>query len=125
MKMSPFEPRVSSPQRAVIALAVLALLLLPLRGLCYLDVASAAHATGGHHVWHGDGKPDPCCASVGDRALVNTAVPDLSGGPSTAPSVGLFLSVLILTHLVIQPLRLAGAPPPSRSYYARTARILR
>ncbi|HEY7674821.1 MAG TPA: hypothetical protein VH867_06310 [Burkholderiales bacterium] len=107
-------------------LAILALLLLPLRGLCHLDLPSAAHAAGERdHVWHGDGKLDPCCASIHDGAMINSVVPDLSGGPGGAPFVPLLLSLLILTRLANGPLRLAIAPSPPRSYYARSARILR
>lgn len=110
---------------AFVVLAVLALSLLPLRALCELELANAAQTTSEHHTGHGDGKSDLCCTSMDDGALVDSTVPGLSGGPSGAPLVALLASAPILSGLAVQPLRLAGAPPPSRSYYARSARILR
>jgi len=111
--------------RAVVFFTMLALLLLPLRASCHLDLSGAAPAASEHQVWHGGGEPDPCCASLSDNALANSAVPDLSGGAGTVLFVALLFSGLILPALTGRPPRLAAAPPPSRSYHARSARILR
>jgi hypothetical protein len=110
---------------AVVFLTMLTLSLLPLRASCHPGLSGAAQAAGEHQVWHGESQSDPCCASVNDSALVNSAVPDLSGGASAVPFVALLLSGLILPGLAGQPPRPAGAPPPPRSYYARSSRILR
>ena len=109
----------------VVFFTMLALSLLPLRVSCHLGLSGAAQVSAEHQVWHGQGESDPCCASVNDSALVNSAAPDLSVGAGVAPFVALFLSGLILPGVTGQPPRLAGAPPPSRSYYARSSRILR
>jgi hypothetical protein len=109
---------------AFVVLAILALSLSPLRVLCDLGLAHAGQTTSAHQTGHGDS--DLCCTSVGDRALVNAATPDLSSGKGVTLLAAALASVLILSgFLVRRPLRLAGAPPPSRSYYARSARLLR
>lgn len=108
--------------------AALALSLMPLRALCELRIADAGQTIGeygiGHPAGHGDERSDLCCASL-DSALVNSAAPDLSGGPSLVHFAVPRLSAPILFGSVVQGLPLAGAPPPSRSYYARSSRILR
>jgi hypothetical protein len=109
----------------VVFFTMLALLLLPLRASCHLGLSGAAQAAAEHQVWHGEGQSDPCCTSINDSALINSAAPDLSAGAGVAPFVALVLSGLILRGLTGQPPRLASAPPPSRSYYARSSRILR
>jgi len=109
---------------AVVVFTMLALLLLPLRAACHLELPGAAPAAGEHQMWHGDGDLDPCCANLSESARVNSAVPDLSGGAGTVLFVALLLTGLILPTLAGRP-RLAAAPPPSRSYHARSARILR
>jgi hypothetical protein len=114
----------ASARVAFIVIASLALSLLPLRLACELAWGSAAHTTSGHQPGH-EGTSDLCCTSIDDNVLVKSVVPDLSGGSSTPPLVMLLVSALILSGFVVQRLRLAGAPPPSRSYYARSSRILR
>jgi hypothetical protein len=114
----------ASARVAFIVIASLALSLLPLRLACELGRVSAAHTTSGHQPGH-EGTSDLCCTSIDDNVLVKSVVPDLSGGSSTPPLVMLLVSALILSGFVVQRLRLAGAPPPSRSYYARSSRILR
>lgn len=108
-----------------VVLAILALSLVPLRAFCDLGWANAAQTMSGHPTGHGEGHSDLCCASIANSALVNSVAPDLSGGPSAAPVIALLVSALLLSGFLVQPSRLAGAPLPSRSYYARSARILR
>jgi len=109
----------------VVLFTMLALLLLPLRASCHPGLSGAAQAAVEHQVWHGQSQSDPCCASVNDSALINSAAPDLSVGLGVAPFAAPAFSGLSLPGLTGQPPRLAGAPPPSRSYYARSSRILR
>ena len=114
-----------STRLSFVVLAILAVSLLPLRALCDLGLAHAAQTTSTHHSGDGDGEPAFCCTNIEDRALVDSVVPGLSGGPSATPFVALLASVLILSGIPGKPLRLVRAPPTSRSYYARSARILR
>jgi len=116
--------RRGSARRAFFVLAILVLSLSPLRVLCDLGFAHSAQTTSAH-TGHGDGNLDLCCTNIEDRALINSATPDLSTGKGVTPIVALLVSVLILSGFVVQPLRLASARPPSRSYYTRSARILR
>jgi hypothetical protein len=125
MKATVLDRRQSSTRVAFIVLAILALSLVPLRAFCDLGWANAAQTMSGHPTGHGEGHSDLCCASIANSALVNSVAPDLSGGPSAAPLVALLVSALLLSGFLVQPSRLAGAPLPSRSYYARSARILR
>lgn len=113
-------------------LATFALLLLPLRAACPLGLSNPAHAAGlhqhlpaAHQVGHGESQLKPCCANLYDGALVHSAVPDLSGGTGAVLFTALLLSGLVLPVSRGNPLRLAGASPPFRSFYARSARILR
>jgi hypothetical protein len=110
---------------ALTVLAILALSLLPLRTLCELEVAHAAQTTGEHQAGGGEDKSDLCCASIDDTALVDSVVAVLPAGPGAAPLVAFFVSSLILSGFVVRRPRLSGASPPSRSYYARSARVLR
>jgi hypothetical protein len=114
-----------SARVAFAVLAILALSLLPLRAFCELEVANAAQTTGEHHAGGGEDKSDLCCASIDDAALVDSVVPALPAGSGAAPLIALFASSLILSGFVVQRPQPAGASPPSRSYYARSARVLR
>lgn len=111
--------------RAFVVLVILALSLSPLRVLCDLGLAHATQTTSAHQTGHGEGDSDLCCTSIEDRALVNSATPDLSAGKGVAFVVAVLASVLILSGFLVRPLRFTGAPPPSRSYYVRSARLLR
>jgi hypothetical protein len=118
-------------RKSAIALVIftgLALSLMPLRALCELRLANAAHVMGEHGTehptGHGEERSDLCCSSI-DGALVNSAAPDLSGGPGAAPFAVPLFPARVLFGSVVHRLPLAGAPPPSRSYYARSSRILR
>ena len=118
------EPR-QGARVAVVFFTMLALLLLPLRASCHPELPGAAQAAGMHQTWHGEGNSDFCCSSISDSALVDSGVPDLSGGAGVALFVALLPSGLTLRDWARRPSRPASAPPPSRSYYARSARILR
>jgi hypothetical protein len=124
MKGTVLGPRQRVARVALIVLASLTLSLQPLRALCEIGRTNAAQTTSGHQTTH-DGTSDLCCTSIDDSALVRSVAPDLSGGPSVAPLVVLLVPGLILSVFAEQPLQLASAPPPSRSYYARSSRILR
>jgi hypothetical protein len=115
--------RRSGGRVALAVLAILALSLLPLRTLCELEVANAAQTAGEHQT--GGGDSDLCCASIGDTALLDSVVPALPAGSGAASIVALLASSLILAGFVVQRPRLAGVSPPARSYYARSARVLR
>jgi len=123
VKRAVFDRGQRSARVALIVLASLTLSLLPLRALCELVRADATQATGEHQTGH-EGTSDLCCTSIDEGALVDSVAPDLSAGP-TAPLVVLLFSGLILSRFAARPSQLAGAPPPSRSYYARSSRILR
>jgi hypothetical protein len=125
IKRTALDRRRRSARVALAVFAVLALSLLPLRAWCDLEAANAAQTTGEHQAGGGDGKSDPCCASIEDIALVDSIVPALPAGSGTAPFVALLVSSFILSGFVVHRPRLAGAPPPSRSYYARSTRVLR
>lgn len=128
IKGAALEWRRKSVGFAFAVFAGLALSLMPLRALCELRLANAVQTMGdyksGHPTRHGDEKSDLCCTSM-DSALINSAVPDLSEGQSVAHLTVPLLPVLILFGSVVRRLPLAGAPPPSLSYYARSSRILR
>jgi hypothetical protein len=125
MKATALDPRRRSVRVALAVLAILALSLLPLRALCELEAANAAQTTGEHHAGGGEGKSDLCCTSIEDIALVDSIVSALPSGSGAAPFVAFLVSSLILSGFVVQRPRPAGASPPSRSYYARSARVLR
>lgn len=111
-----------------IALAIFAILtvsLLPLRALCDLGVIHAGQTTSTHHDGDGDGEPAFCCATLDDHALVDSVAPDLLRGATATPLFALLAAVLILSTLPSRSLPLLHAPPSSRSYYARSARVLR
>lgn len=111
--------------RAFVVLAILALSLPPLRLMCDLGFAHAAQTASAHQAGHGNGDSDCCTASIEGRILIDSATPDLSAGKGATSAVVVLALVLVLSAFLVQAPRLAGAPPPSRSYYARSARILR
>lgn len=119
------------------SLAVLAALLLLLRPLCDVWAAGHAHADAGSAVqWsasadtHGANPHDgeQCCASLGDAVL---AIPGDTGPFTTAGDAQAAIAAFawIPAHYVTTAMprlhRPPAVPPPSLSYYARTARIQR
>ncbi|MGB5079375.1 MAG: hypothetical protein WBO23_01380 [Burkholderiales bacterium] len=114
VKRTAIDRRQRGARVAFIVLASLTLSLLPLRALC----------EPGHQTTHQE-TSDLCCTSIDDSALVKSVAPDLSGGPDTAPLFMVLVSALVLYGFALRRLRMAGAPPPSRSYYARSSRIQR
>jgi hypothetical protein len=114
-----------SARCALFALAVLALSLSPLRALCDVGFVHASHTAGAHQTEHGDGGSALCCTIVDDRAAVNSATLDLSAGKGATFAFAALASVMIAVGFLFPPVRVAGAPPPPQSYYARSARILR
>ena len=112
---------------ARLALAVIAILVLwqgPLRVLCEVGLVHAAQAMSVHHSGQGDRGSDLCCTSFDDRSFVNSATPEISAGGGVTLVVAVLAS-MVLAGFHVHRLRLGGAPPPSRSYYARSTRILR
>jgi hypothetical protein len=124
VKRTALDRRQRSARVAFVVLASLALSLLPLRVACELGWAKAAQTASEHRTGH-EGTSDLCCTSIDDSVLVKSVVPDLSGGSGTVPLVMVLVSALVVYGFVLQRLTLAGAFPPSRSYYARSSRILR
>ena len=120
------------------ALAVVALGLLLLRPICDSAFTAAGHggiATAittmiGHTV---AGHPDPaapqsevCCASVADETLLKPAEPRIASLPDAPLGAAFFLlAALPLFASSRTPARFCLAAPPERSFYARSARILR
>lgn len=125
MKATLLYRRQSSARVALVVVAMLALSLVPLRAFCDPGWPNVAQTMSGHPTGHGQGHSDLCCLSIANSALVNSVAPDLSSGPSAAPIVAFLVSALLLSGFLVQPSRLEGAPLPSRSYHARSARILR
>jgi hypothetical protein len=117
--------------------AVLAALLLLLRPLC--DVWAAGHvpaeaASGVHSSALADthgGNPhdgEPCCASLGDTVLANPgdAGPIAAAGDTqTAIAVAASVPARYVAAAISSLRKPPGVPPPSLSYYARSARIQR
>lgn len=132
---------VPGPRRtggAALAIVVAALALLVLKPFCDLafaaagngEIASVAAMAIGHGI---AGHPDPaapeseaCCASSADGTLINSAdllmpwMPDVSLGAAFIVLAGL-LPVAGSRNAA----RLRFAAPPERSFYIRSARILR
>lgn len=125
MKGTALNRRRTGARVALAVLVVLALSLLPLRVLCDLEGANAAQTAGAHQAGGGEERSDLCCASIGDVALVDSIAPTLPARPGAAPFAAFLVSSLILSVFVAQRPRPAGTSPPSRSYYARSARVLR
>lgn len=131
-------PRPRSVRGAALALVVAALVLLLLKPFCDLafaaagnaEIASAAITAIGHS---SAGQPGPaapeyaaCCASIVDETLINSAesllpwIPDILFGAAFIVLAGL-LPVAGLRNAA----RFRLAVPPERSFYLRSARILR
>ena len=123
--------------RAALALAVSALALLLLRPIC--DFAFAAAGRGGTApavtmIEHGvAGHADPampqseaCCTSAADETLLKSAEPLIASLPDVPLGAAFFLlAALPLFASSRTPARFCLAAPPERSFYARSARILR
>jgi len=119
------------------SLAVLAALFLLLRPLCDVWAAGHAHAESGSAAnssaledTHGASPHDGelCCASLGDAILAN---PSDAGPIVTASDADAAIAAVAwipASYVVATMPRLRkppGIPPPSLSYYARSARIQR
>ena len=125
MQATTFGSRRTSGRVAFAVLAILALSLLPLRALCELGFAQAAQTASAHPTEHGSGDSDPCCTSIDDATLVNSAMPDVSAGKGVTLVVAALASTPIVVGSLVRPFRIPGLPPPPQSYYVRSARILR
>lgn len=132
---------VTGPRRtrgAALALVVAALALLVPNPFCDLafaaagnsEIASLAAAAAGHGI-AGHAEPaapesEACCASIADGTLINSAelliprMPDVSLGAAFIVLAGL-LPVAGSRNAA----RVRFAAPPERSFYIRSARILR
>lgn len=121
----------------MLALAFVALGFVSLRPFCELAFANGGHsdvatvvAVAGHFVaGHPDREDMPsaaCCASVEDGTLVKPAEPLVSWTQGGLLGAVLFASAgLLLFARSRNPARRLLAVPPERSFYARSARILR
>lgn len=131
-------PRISSvrwPRGSALAIVVLVLAFVLLRPFCDLAAADQVHVAptatvAGHGVaGHADsGTPlsAACCAQISAGTVVNPAA-SLVSWLSVAP-LGAALFVLAGLPLFASsrhPARFRLAAPPERSFYARSARILR
>ncbi len=131
--------RVGKSARALfVVLALAALSVLALRPICDVlltasgnseAAASAVHDVDGHaQAAHGSDRSPACCSSIGDGAVLKA--PDLSaaiGAGGMQPVLFAALSFLLFgaRFLPLGALRFAGAPPETRPYHARSARIQR
>jgi len=131
-------PRQRRTRGAALAIVVAALVLLVLKPFCDLSfaaasngqVASAAATAIGHGI---AGHPDPaapepeaCCSSIADGTLIKPA----ESVVSWMPDVSLGAAFIVLAGLLPvagsrNAARLRFAAPPERSFYIRSARILR
>jgi len=125
------------PHGAALAIVIAAFALLLLRPFCDLAFAAADHghvapaaAMAGYGVaGHADSetpKSETCCAMAWDESLVNPAELLSQGLPEMPLGAVLFLlAALPLFAGSRRSLRFCLAVPPERSFYARSARILR
>jgi len=122
---------------AALAIVIAALALLLLKPFCDLAFAAAgrvliapaattmAHGVAGHAV-PGTTPSGACCTDVADSALLMPAVPIIPWLPDAPLGAALFiLAGLPLFAGSRQSVRFCLAAPPERSFYARSARILR
>jgi len=130
--------RAGSGARALfLVLALAALSMLALRPICDVLVAGPGNARGaafvaqdadGHtHAAHGSDGSAACCTSIGGGAPLAPLVLGPATGGSGA-QLAFFAAVFFLVGTGFLPfgaLRFAGAPPKTRPYHARSARILR
>ena len=122
---------------AALALAVLALAWLLLRPVC--DFAFTAAGRGGTApavtmsesgvAGHADPampQSEACCASAADETLLKPAEPLIAWLPDAQLGAAFFLLAAVpLFARCRTPVRFCLAAPPERSFYARSARILR
>ena len=124
------------PRAVLFALVFAALGFLSLRPFCDLAFAGThsghAHAVSaavpGIHQDRGAGDPQPgtCCARIKDGTLVKPAEPLILWAPGGPLGATLFaLTGPLPFARSSDPVRTLLAVPPERSYYARSARILR
>lgn len=120
-----------------LALAFVALAFVLLRPFCEIAFSTDGHSyaasldAGAEHVAaeHSDGRNTPsgiCCDSVKDGTLVKPAALLVSWHQGGSLGAVLFAATgLLLYAQPRKPTRWRLAAPPSRSFYARSARILR
>ena len=134
---SPRTAKVRGALGIALALAVAALGLLLLRPICDSAFTAAGHggiapavAMIGHAV---AGHPDPappqseaCCASVADETLLKAAEPLVTWMPDATLRAALFvIAALPLLSSSRHSAKFRLAAPPERSFYVRSARVLR
>lgn len=124
------------PRAVVLALVFAALGFLSLRPFCDFAFAAAysdhaqpvSAAAQGIHQDRGTGETPSgtCCAGIKDGTLLKPAEPLISWTPGGTLGAMLFaFSGLLLFARSRNAVRTPLAVPPERSYYARSARILR
>lgn len=121
----------------LVAFAIVALSLQALRPICDVLLIGSGNAAGGlfsahvadapAHSAHGLGGSDVCCSSIEEVAvppsLAVMPAPLMGGTPLVLSAT--FLPLAGFGFLPFGALRFAGAPPKTRRYHARSARILR
>lgn len=138
VKLAAPAPRLRTTRGAALALVVAALALLVLKPFCDLAFAAAGNGeiapVAAKAIGHGlAGHPGPaapesgaCCASIADGTLINPAeslipwMPDVSLGAAF-----IVLAGLLPVEGSRNAARVRLAAPPERSFYIRSARILR
>lgn len=124
------------PRAVVLAVVFAALGFLSLRPFCDFAFAAAysdhaqpvsAAAQGIHQDrGTGDTPSGTCCAGVKDGTLLKPAEPLISWTTAGTPGAALFAFTGLLVFARSRtPARTLFAVPPERSYYVRSARILR
>lgn len=73
----------------------------------------------------GDAPSGTCCAGIKDGTLVKPAEPLISWTPGATLGATVFAFSGLVLARSRNPVRTPLAVPPERSYYARSARILR
>lgn len=126
-----------SARALCVALALATLSVLLVRPFCDILLATsgnagtaltAAHEADGHaHTRHGSDPSGTCCSSLGAGApLAPSWLIPTAGGGGLQLALVAGLSVFLRSRfLTLGAPRLAGAPPRSRPYHARSARIQR
>ena len=123
--------------RIALALATLALASLLLRPICDFALTAAGHGGAApavtviEHGVAGHAGPampqsEACCTSAADETLLKSAEPLIASLPDVPLGAAFFLlAALPLFASSRTPARFCLAAPPERSFYARSARILR
>ena len=118
----------------VLVFAALTLLLLPFCDLRFATAGQGGIAPAVAPIGHGvAGYPEPaaprsetCCTNIADEMLLKPAEPLIASMPGVPLGAALFLlAELPLFASARQAVKFRTGAPPERSFYVRSARILR